>query len=194
MTSIPENASQAPTGNNTSTTGAQQGQGQGEDYLDKGLDAAEKKWGGSAGQDTEKNRGVNEKIVRLCIQPPPTIYSPSCYCCCYPFFLKKMLNTNDYDRRMAPVTCLKKQPAKTYPTNSQTKLRAQTLPELGTRVPAAETGKRGGGLKQKWSKLDDKWNKCRPYVERINGTIVPLRSREDEFEERIAGVERSRTV
>jgi len=26
-------------------------------------------------------------------------------------------------------------------------------------------------------KLDDKWNKCRPYIERINGTIVPLRSR-----------------
>jgi len=63
MTSIPENASQASIGNNTSTTGAQQGQGQGEDYLDKGLDAAEKKWGGSAGQDTEKNRGVNEKIT-----------------------------------------------------------------------------------------------------------------------------------
>jgi len=69
MSSISENASQATTSNNTSTTGAQQGQGQGEDYLDKGLDAAEKKWGGSAGQDTEKNRGVNEKIVRLCIQP-----------------------------------------------------------------------------------------------------------------------------
>jgi len=67
------------------------------------------------------------------------------------------------------------------------------LPELGTHVPAAETGKRSG-LKQKWSKLDDKWSKCRPYVERINGTIVPLRSREEEFEERMAGVERSRTV
>lgn len=34
-----------------------------EDYLDKGLDAAEKKWGGAAGQDTQKNRAVNEKIV-----------------------------------------------------------------------------------------------------------------------------------
>jgi hypothetical protein len=34
-----------------------------EDYADKGLDAAEKKFGGSMGQNTEKNRGVNEKIV-----------------------------------------------------------------------------------------------------------------------------------
>ncbi|KAJ4348207.1 uncharacterized protein N0V89_009579 [Didymosphaeria variabile] len=33
------------------------------DYLDKGLDAAEKKFGGSWGQNTEKNRGVNEKIT-----------------------------------------------------------------------------------------------------------------------------------
>lgn len=65
MNNITENASQASTSNNTSTTGAQQGQGQREDYLDKGLDAAEKKWGGAAGQDTEKNRGVNEKIVCL---------------------------------------------------------------------------------------------------------------------------------
>ncbi|KAH6637461.1 hypothetical protein C7974DRAFT_410939 [Boeremia exigua] len=43
--------------------------GQKEDYLDKGthtspcLDAAEKKWGGSMGQDTQKNRAVNEKIT-----------------------------------------------------------------------------------------------------------------------------------
>ena len=62
---------------------------QNEDYLDKGaftsttppyslpqklilcsiigLDAAEKKWGGSMGEDTQKHRAVNEKIVR-----PPT--------------------------------------------------------------------------------------------------------------------------
>ncbi|KAF1973559.1 hypothetical protein BU23DRAFT_533190 [Bimuria novae-zelandiae CBS 107.79] len=39
------------------------GSGQKEDYLDKGLDAAEKKFGGSMGQDTQKNRGVNEKIT-----------------------------------------------------------------------------------------------------------------------------------
>lgn len=39
-----------------------------EDYLDKGLDAVEKKFGGSMGQDTQKNRGVNEKIVsRVCL-------------------------------------------------------------------------------------------------------------------------------
>lgn len=52
MNSNSENAS-----NNTS--GNQQ-----EDYLDKGLDAAEKKWGGASAQDTEKNRQTNEKIVR----------------------------------------------------------------------------------------------------------------------------------
>jgi hypothetical protein len=39
------------------------------DYLDKGLEAAEKKYGGSMGQNTEKNRGVNEKIVRLSTLP-----------------------------------------------------------------------------------------------------------------------------
>lgn len=33
------------------------------DYLDKGLDAAEKKYGGSWGQDTDKHRALNEKIV-----------------------------------------------------------------------------------------------------------------------------------
>lgn len=46
--------------NTNNAAGAQK-----EDYLDKGLDAAEKKFGGSWGQDTQKNRGVNEKIVRL---------------------------------------------------------------------------------------------------------------------------------
>ena len=55
--------------------------GQKEDYLDKGthvtskysiqllttvgLDTAEKKYGGSLGQDTQKNRGVNEKVVSV---------------------------------------------------------------------------------------------------------------------------------
>ncbi|KAF1935278.1 hypothetical protein EJ02DRAFT_428579 [Clathrospora elynae] len=49
---------------NTSNTGNQQtGGAQKEDYLDKGLDAAEKKFGGAAGADSEKNRGVNEKIT-----------------------------------------------------------------------------------------------------------------------------------
>jgi hypothetical protein len=40
-----------------------------EDYLDKGLDAVEKKFGGSMGQNTEKNRGMNEKIVSLARAP-----------------------------------------------------------------------------------------------------------------------------
>ncbi|KAF2197303.1 hypothetical protein GQ43DRAFT_475562 [Delitschia confertaspora ATCC 74209] len=46
------------TGNNQTSTSNQN-----EDYLDKGLDAAEKKYGGSMGQDTQKNRNVNEKIT-----------------------------------------------------------------------------------------------------------------------------------
>lgn len=37
--------------------------GQNEDYLDKGLDSVEKKYGGSWGQNTEKNRATNEKIT-----------------------------------------------------------------------------------------------------------------------------------
>lgn len=45
---------------------------QNEDYLDKGLDSAEKKFGGSMGQDTQKNRGINEKIVRLPHSLPST--------------------------------------------------------------------------------------------------------------------------
>jgi hypothetical protein len=43
------------------------------DYLDKGLDAAEKKFGGSMGSNPDKNRGMNEKIVR----PPATLCPPS---------------------------------------------------------------------------------------------------------------------
>ncbi|KAF2500394.1 hypothetical protein BU16DRAFT_614157 [Lophium mytilinum] len=34
-----------------------------EDYADKGLDAAEKKFGGKFGADPAKNRSVNEKIT-----------------------------------------------------------------------------------------------------------------------------------
>ncbi|KAF2737940.1 hypothetical protein EJ04DRAFT_421793, partial [Polyplosphaeria fusca] len=36
---------------------------QNEDYVDKGLNAAEKKFGGAWGQDAHKNRAVNEKIT-----------------------------------------------------------------------------------------------------------------------------------
>ncbi|KAH7393983.1 hypothetical protein DE146DRAFT_113613 [Phaeosphaeria sp. MPI-PUGE-AT-0046c] len=51
MNNIPGNASQQP---------ADAGK---EDYVDKGLDSVEKKFGGSMGQDTQKNRAVNEKIT-----------------------------------------------------------------------------------------------------------------------------------
>jgi hypothetical protein len=46
-----------------------QQQGGKEDYVDKGLDSVEKKFGGSMGQNSEKNRGVNEKIVSLLSSP-----------------------------------------------------------------------------------------------------------------------------
>ncbi|CAO2656067.1 Nn.00g048700.m01.CDS01 [Neocucurbitaria sp. VM-36] len=52
MNSIPGNASQQPSGS-----------AQKEDPVDKGLDTAEKKFGGAQGQNSEKNRGVNEKIT-----------------------------------------------------------------------------------------------------------------------------------
>lgn len=48
------------TNNPTQNTNAGAGN---EDYLDKGLDAAEKKFGGAWGQDSSKNRNINEKIV-----------------------------------------------------------------------------------------------------------------------------------
>ncbi|OAK95142.1 hypothetical protein IQ06DRAFT_352873 [Phaeosphaeriaceae sp. SRC1lsM3a] len=51
MNNIPGNASQQPASSGN------------KDYLDKGLEGAEKKFGGSMGQNTEKNRGVNEKIT-----------------------------------------------------------------------------------------------------------------------------------
>jgi hypothetical protein len=57
MDSFTGNSSQQATSNNTNQ--------QKEDYLDKGLDAVEKKYGGASAQDTEKYRGVNEKIVCL---------------------------------------------------------------------------------------------------------------------------------
>lgn len=51
--------------NNYNYNNTQAPAGQKEDYLDKALDAAEKKWGGSLGQNPQKNRAVNEKIVRI---------------------------------------------------------------------------------------------------------------------------------
>ncbi|KAF2267641.1 hypothetical protein CC78DRAFT_577023 [Lojkania enalia] len=48
---------------NQATNNPSSASNQNEDYLDKGLDAVEKKFGGSWGQDTEKNRAMNEKIT-----------------------------------------------------------------------------------------------------------------------------------
>lgn len=65
------------TNNNASASNNNNNNGQQKDYLDKGLDAAEKKFGGAWGQNTEKNRGINEKIVRFSLRhPPPVQYQP----------------------------------------------------------------------------------------------------------------------
>ncbi|KAF1365210.1 hypothetical protein EJ07DRAFT_96218 [Lizonia empirigonia] len=45
---------------NSNTNNAAAGK---EDYLDKGMYCTPKKFGGSMGQDTQKNRGINEKIT-----------------------------------------------------------------------------------------------------------------------------------
>lgn len=37
--------------------------GQKDDYVDKGLSAAEKKFGGPSMQDQSKMKGINEKVV-----------------------------------------------------------------------------------------------------------------------------------
>ncbi|KAJ4365540.1 hypothetical protein N0V83_008159 [Neocucurbitaria cava] len=115
------NASQEPTTTGTSTTGNNAGQ---EDYLDKGLDSVEKKYGGSMGADTQKNRGVNEKIT-------------------------------DGARGMFEKATGKDVPDKHHPGSH-----------------AAGAG--AGGLKARWHRLDEKWQRCRPYIERMNGTMEPL--------------------
>jgi hypothetical protein len=92
MNNIPGNASQQPTNSGN------------EDYLDKGLDSAEKKFGGSMGQNTEKNRGVNEKIVS--------------------YFRRRRINdvhvANRCERPTVLATCSRRLPERTYLTRSQT--------------------------------------------------------------------------
>lgn len=48
----------------------------------------------------------------------------------------------------------------------------------------ASTPNKNRCWKDRMHKLDDKWSKVRPYVERLNGTIVPLRSADDQDRER----------
>ncbi|EUC32573.1 hypothetical protein COCCADRAFT_5757 [Bipolaris zeicola 26-R-13] len=56
MDSFTGNGSNQATSNNNNNQ-------QKEDYLDKGLDAVEKKYGGASTEDTQRYRGVNEKIT-----------------------------------------------------------------------------------------------------------------------------------
>lgn len=60
------------------------------------------------------------------------------------------------DRPMAHATCSKKR-------QESTSLRSS---------PTREEGNQKG----LWRRLEDKWNRARPYVERLNGTAVPLRN------------------
>lgn len=50
--------------NNPTTNAAGAGAAGNKDYLDKGVEAAEKKFGGAQGEKLAGNRSVNEKIVR----------------------------------------------------------------------------------------------------------------------------------
>lgn len=151
---------------NTNTNNTAAG-GQKEDYLDKGLDAAEKKFGGSLGQDTQKNRGVNEQIV--CPLPCAlTLLGGE----------SRRIEANNRHRPMAHATCLKRPRGKTSRTSSPTR-------PLDTQAPKGQDGSKSDGkaddgssdteeqLKQNqgfWSKLDESWNrKVRPVVERMNG-------------------------
>jgi hypothetical protein len=44
------------------------------DYLDKGLESVERKFGGAQGQKLAGNRNMNEKIVRLRVPASPLTY------------------------------------------------------------------------------------------------------------------------
>ncbi|USP73430.1 hypothetical protein yc1106_00704 [Curvularia clavata] len=127
--------------NNSASTTTNNPTQQKEDYLDKGLDAAEKKFGGASAQDTEKYRGVNEKIRResMCQRSSQTEHQQH-----------DDVGDDEAPAELTPT-----------PTNKSS----------------------GGGWKEKMHKLDDKWSKFRPYVERLNGTIVPLRSQEEQERE-----------
>ena len=80
--------------------------------------------------------------------------------------------TCENNRRMARVTCLKRRQARMCPKSSPTEHQDATAPKTT-------------GWKDKMHKLDDKWNKFRPYVERLNGTIVPLQSHEEQERDRV---------
>lgn len=89
---------------------------------------------------------------------------------------------------MAHATCLKKQPAKMFQTSSQTEQQDQQQRQQEDEVEGESGDMQPLTKKTSWKermhKLDDKWSKFRPYVERLNGTIVPLKSREEEEMER----------
>ncbi|XP_014551758.1 hypothetical protein COCVIDRAFT_30751 [Bipolaris victoriae FI3] len=51
------------TGNGSNQATSNNNNQQKEDYLDKGLDAVEKKYGGASTEDTQRYRSVNEKIT-----------------------------------------------------------------------------------------------------------------------------------
>jgi hypothetical protein len=99
--------------------GSQQPAAGKEDYLDKGLDTAEKKFGGAAGANTEKNRGVNEKIV--CYPKQEAIWLHRCH---------RFMLTNCC-RPMVHEACSRRLRARMYRTKSRTKLKFMRGGERG---------------------------------------------------------------
>jgi len=72
------------------------------------------------------------------------------------------------NRPMACAALSKKQQGKTSQIKSQT--RDSPPPTLAKE----ETAPSSHHLRERLHSLSEKWDRVRPYVERINGTIVPL--------------------
>lgn len=139
---------------NSNTNNA--GGAQNKDYLDKGLDAVEKKFGGKWGQNTEKNRGINEKIVRLT-------------CTIHLLYMASLHGTNTARRPMAHAKCLRSSRAKRSRAKSQTRAVEET-PRCETEERGAGQGCEGDGEKPGFlARLSECWVKVRPTFERLNG-------------------------
>jgi hypothetical protein len=134
------------------------------DYLDKGLESVERKFGGAQGNKLAGNRNMNEKIVRtplpVLTHLPPIIRA-----------LSSHTVANVQQRPMAHATSSKNSPAKKCPASSPTKP-----------VPAEDSTTTTTMRKGSWSswrpqpgwraRWNHKWNtKIRPTFERLNGLM-----------------------
>ncbi|KAJ4984791.1 hypothetical protein SVAN01_09749 [Stagonosporopsis vannaccii] len=161
--------------------------GQKEDYLDKGLDAAEKKFGGSLGQDTQKNRAVNEKIMEpaTCSKKPRASTSPTSS----PTRPASLLSLDVNASTHPPSTCYEDAHPVTQSPTSQISPRSHTLSKRKhknrTSVDSTHShdsfttaqedhDEREGEKHGILHKVADGMHKARPYVERLSGTYEPM--------------------